>query len=59
MPAYTTADLRYAYEWKQAEFSAGVTNLMDRKFYTLAFACAAGQPTSVYPEPGRAFTAAR
>jgi iron complex outermembrane receptor protein len=58
MPAYTTADVRYAYEWKQAEFSAGVTNLADRKFYTQAFACAGSVPTSIYPEPGRAFTAA-
>ena len=58
MPAYATADLRYAYEWKQAEFSAGVTNIADRKFYTQAFACAGGQPSAVYPEPGRAFTAA-
>jgi iron complex outermembrane receptor protein len=58
MPAYATADGRYAYTWKQAEFSAGVANLAGRKFYTQAFACAGGQPTSIYPEPGRAFTAA-
>jgi iron complex outermembrane receptor protein len=58
MPAYTTADVRYAYDWKQAEFSVGVTNLADRKFYTQAFACASGRPTSVYPEAGRAVTAA-
>jgi iron complex outermembrane receptor protein len=58
MPAYTTVDARYAYDWKQAEFSVGVTNLADRKFYTQAFACAAGQVTSIYPEAGRAFTAA-
>jgi iron complex outermembrane receptor protein len=58
MPAYTVADARYAYEWKNAEFSAGVANLFDRKYYSLAFACATGKPTSVYPEPGRAFTAA-
>jgi len=58
MPAYTTADVRYAYDWNQAEFSVGVTNIADRKFYTQAFACAAGQPTSVYPEAGRAVTAA-
>jgi iron complex outermembrane receptor protein len=36
----------------------GVRNLADRKFYTQAFACAGGRPTSVYPEAGRAFTAA-
>jgi iron complex outermembrane receptor protein len=56
MPAYTTADARYAYEWKQAELAVGVTNIANRKFYTQAFACAAGQPTSIYPEPGRAIT---
>jgi iron complex outermembrane receptor protein len=58
MPAYATADLRYAYDWKQAEFSAGVTNLAGRRYYTQAFACAGGRPTAIYPEPGRAFTAA-
>ena len=58
MPAYTTVDARYAYTWKQAELSLGVTNLADRKFYTQAFACAGSQPSSIYPEPGRAFTAA-
>ncbi|QJW83188.1 TonB-dependent receptor [Ramlibacter terrae] len=31
MPSYTTADLRYAYQWKQAEFALGVSNLFDRK----------------------------
>lgn len=58
MPSYTTADLRYAYEWRQAEFSLGATNLFDRRFYTQAFACAGGQPSAIYPEPGRAVTAA-
>lgn len=58
IPAYLTADLRYAYEWKQMEFSVGATNLFDRKFYTQAFACAAGVTTAIYPEPGRAVTLA-
>ncbi|MEJ6022835.1 TonB-dependent receptor [Ramlibacter sp. PS4R-6] len=58
MPAYTTVDARYAYAWKHAEFSLGVTNLADRKFYTQAYACAGSQPSAIYPEPGRAFTAA-
>jgi iron complex outermembrane receptor protein len=58
MPSYTTADIRYAYDWKQAELSVGVTNLFDRKYYTQAFACAGGQATSIYPEAGRAVTAA-
>lgn len=55
VPSYTTADLRYAYQWKQLELSAGVSNLFDRQFYTQAFGCAAGTPAAVYPEPGRAF----
>jgi iron complex outermembrane recepter protein len=58
MPAYTTADARYAYQWKQAELSLGVTNLANRKYFTQAFACAGSVPTSIYPEAGRAFTAA-
>ncbi|HUR90231.1 MAG TPA: TonB-dependent receptor [Ramlibacter sp.] len=58
MPAYTTTDVRYAYEWKQAELSVGVANLTDRKYFTQAFACVGGQPSAIYPDPGRAVTAA-
>ena len=58
VPAYTTADARYAYQWQKVELSVGVTNLFDKKFYTQAFACAGGVTTSIYPEPGRALTAA-
>ncbi|TFZ07897.1 TonB-dependent receptor [Ramlibacter humi] len=58
MPAYTTADLRYAYTWRNAEFSLAASNLFDKKFFTQAFACVAGQPSAIYPEPGRAVTAA-
>jgi iron complex outermembrane receptor protein len=58
MPAYTTADVRYAYEWKQAELSVGVANLFDRKYFTQAFRCVGGETSAIYPEPGRAFTAA-
>jgi iron complex outermembrane receptor protein len=58
MPSYTTADARYAWQFHpRAEFAVGVANLFDRQFYTQAFACAAGQPTSIYPEAGRRFTA--
>jgi iron complex outermembrane receptor protein len=57
MPAYTTADVRYAYQWRQLELSLGVTNLFDRKFFTQAFGCAAGVTTAIYPESGRAVTA--
>ena len=58
MPAYTTADARYAYQWQNVELSLGFANLFDRKFYTQAFGCSAGVTTSIYPEPGRAVTAA-
>jgi iron complex outermembrane receptor protein len=58
MPAYATADLRYAYQWGAAEVALGVSNLTDHKYYTLAFGCTAGGlATSLYPEAGRAFTA--
>ena len=58
MPSYTTADLRYAYQWRNAEFSLGATNLFDRNYFTQAFRCAGGEPSSIFPEPGRAVTAA-
>ena len=40
MPAYTTADARYAVQVKNMEWSFGVNNLFDRDFYTQAFGCA-------------------
>jgi iron complex outermembrane recepter protein len=58
MPAYTTADVRYAYQWQQLELSLGIANLFDRKYFTQAFGCAAGVTTAIYPETGRAVTAA-
>jgi iron complex outermembrane receptor protein len=58
MPSYTVADVRYAYTWRAAELSLGVNNLADRKYYTQAFRCAAGVTTAIYPEAGRAVTAA-
>jgi len=58
MPAYATADLRYAYQWGAAELALGIANLTDRKYYTLAFGCtAAGVATAIYPDAGRTFTA--
>jgi len=58
MPSYTVADLRYAYQWSQAELSLGVNNLFDSKYYTLAYRCTAGVTQGIYPEAGRAVTAA-
>ena len=58
MPSYATADLRYAYTWRNAEFALGIANLTDHKYYTQAFGCnAGGVTTSIYPEAGRTFTA--
>ena len=57
MPSYTTADLRYAYQWRTAEIALGVSNLTDRKYYTQAFRCVNGETSAIYPEAGRAFTA--
>ena len=57
MPSYTTADLRYAYQWSLAELSVGVNNLTNARYYTQAFACVNGAVSSIYPEAGRAVTA--
>ena len=57
VPAYTTLDLRYAYQWQMLEFALGVTNATDKKYYTQAFRCVANQTSSIYPEDGRAYTA--
>ncbi len=57
MPAYTTMDLRYGYQYKNAEFALGINNLGDSKYYTQAFGCTAGVTTSIYPEAGRTLTA--
>jgi iron complex outermembrane receptor protein len=58
MPAYTTLDVRYAYKFKNAELSLGVSNLTDRKYYSQAFGCTGGTTSAIYPEAGRAFTVA-
>ena len=58
MPAYTLADARYAYQWQQVELSLAVKNLFDRKYFTQAFGCNAGVTATIYPEAGRAVTAA-
>ncbi len=58
IPAFETVDLRYSMQWKSAEFSLGVANLFDRKFYTQAFRCNAGVTTAIYPEAGREINAA-
>lgn len=58
IPSYVTADARYAWQFhRNAELALGVTNLFDHKYYTQAFGCDSGTTTSIYPEPGRQFTA--
>lgn len=59
MPSFTLVDLRYAWQWQNAELALGIENLGDRKYYTQAFGCiaATGRTTSIYPEAGRTFTA--
>ncbi|MRD47289.1 TonB-dependent receptor [Caenimonas koreensis DSM 17982] len=57
MPAYATADVRYAWTGRFVEAALGVTNLFDKKYYTQAFGCVAGTTESIYPEAGRAFKA--
>jgi iron complex outermembrane receptor protein len=57
MPRYTTADLRYAYQWSLAEIAVGVSNLTNAKYYTQAFSCVSGAVSAIYPEAGRGVTA--
>lgn len=57
VPARVTLDVRYAYTWQAVEVSLAIANLADRRYFTSAFGCTAGQPSNVYPEPGRALSA--
>jgi iron complex outermembrane receptor protein len=58
VPGYATVDARYAYQWRNVEMSLGLGNLLDAKYYTQAFRCTAGVTNGIYPEAGRAVTAA-
>jgi iron complex outermembrane receptor protein len=58
VPGYAVLDTRYAYQLRNVELSLAVNNLLDAKYYTQAFTCAAGVTNGIYPEAGRAFTAA-
>ena len=58
IPGYVSADLRYAYQWRNAELALGIANLTDRKYFTQAYGCSpGGETTAIYPEAGRTFTA--
>jgi len=58
VPGHTTLDLAYARSWGQAEFTLGIRNLTDRRYFTSAFSCVAGEVGGIYPEAGRTLTAA-
>ena len=58
VPSYATVDARYAYQFRNVELSLGLSNLLDAKYYTQAFTCTAGVTNGIYPEAGRAVTAA-
>jgi iron complex outermembrane receptor protein len=57
MPAYTTVDLRYAYQYKQAELALGITNLLNARYYSQAYLNFLGTDVGIYPEAGRTVTA--
>lgn len=58
MPSYSTLGARYAYKFKNAELSLGISNLTGHKYYSQAFRCSSGTTSAIYPEAGRAVTAA-
>lgn len=58
VPSHVTMDARYAYRRNNVEWSLGIGNLLDANYYTLAYGCATGVTTVIYPEAGRAVTAA-
>lgn len=58
VPGYATVDARYAYQLRNMEFSMGVSNLLDVDYYTNAYRCTGGVTNGIYPEAGRAVTAA-
>lgn len=57
MPAYTTVDVRYAYQYKQAELALGIANLLDARYYSQAYLNFLGTDVGIYPEAGRTVTA--
>jgi len=57
MPTYSTVDLRYAYQIRNAELALGVANLMDTKYYSQSYLDFAGTDVGIYPEAGRTVTA--
>ena len=57
MPSYTTVDVRYAYQYKKAELALGIANLLDARYYSLAYLNFLGTDVGVYPEAGRTVTA--
>ena len=54
IPSYATWDARYKRDVDRWTFSATVSNLADRSFYTVRTRCNASLK-SIYPEPGRTY----
>jgi iron complex outermembrane receptor protein len=58
IPSYATWSTGYSYQMRNMELSLGISNLTDLKYYTQAYSCTAGVTNGIYPEAGRAWTAA-
>jgi iron complex outermembrane receptor protein len=58
IPSYATWSTGYSYQIRNMEFSLGISNLTDVKYYTQAYSCTGGVTNGIYPEAGRAWTAA-
>jgi iron complex outermembrane receptor protein len=57
MPAYSTADVRYAYRVGTVELAVAVSNLTDKRYFSQAYGCNGGITDGIYPDPGRAAVA--
>lgn len=53
VPSYNTLDVGYRFERGAWQLNAQIQNLGNKKYYSTAYGCAAGQATSIYPEAGR------
>jgi len=60
MPAYALFDIKLSQEWADWRYSAAISNLFDKKYFSYGLVDIFGQcgtPTCVYPQAGRAFFA--
>lgn len=57
VPSRTTLAARYVVALgRHAEWAISADNLTDRKYFSLAYGCAGGLPSAIYPEAGRTFS---